>query len=112
MANNRCTYQQIYTVSIPKKKLLEYVICDEELGKKDLRVFLMLLTELEGYTPPSFDSKREDPLNFKKIDSEWMCDVLDMDESDVRKSIKKLESHGIIERGNTTSVKNGYRFTF
>ena len=114
MANNRNVYQQTYTVSVPKKDLLEFVVYNKELNKKDYKVFLMLLTELDGYTPPfrsrNFDDK--DPENFTKVDSEQIAEQLDMDESDVKKSIKKLLNEGIIEKGNTKNMKNGYRFRF
>lgn len=113
MSNRRFTYQQTYTISVPRKELLEYVILNDELNKKDYKVFLMLLTELDGYSSPKvnrFDNL--DPQNFKKIDSEQIADELQMDESDVRKSIKKLLNEGIIEKGDTKNMKNGYRFTF
>ena len=113
MANNKNVYQQIYTVSVPKKELLDYVAFNKELNKKDYKVFLMLLTELNGYSSPKnkkFDSN--DPQIFTKIDAEQIADQLDMDENDVKKSIKKLLNEGIIEKGNTTNMKNGYRFTF
>ena len=115
MASNRCTYQQVYNVSVPKKELLEYVVYNRELSKKDYKVFLMLLTELNGYSTPKGKSKiydDKDPKIFTKVDSERIADQLDMDESDVKKSIKKLLKEGIIEKGNTSNMKNGYRFTF
>ena len=113
MANNKSTYQQINTVSVPKKELRDYVIYNQELNKKDYRVFLMLLTELNGYTPPKNRSYIDsDPLNFTKVDSEQIAEQLDMDESDVKKCIKKLVKEGIIEKGDTHNMKNGYRFTF
>ena len=49
MANNRCIYQQKETVSIPKSELMEWVIMNDNLNKKDLRVCLFLLTELDGW---------------------------------------------------------------
>ena len=113
MANNKSTYQQTYTVSVPKKELLEYVVYNPDLNKKDYKVFLMLLTELNGYAGPKsnrLDDK--DPQLFTKIDSEQIAEQLDMDNSDVKKSIKKLLREGIIEKGNTANMKNGYRFTF
>ncbi len=112
MSNHRAVYQQTSTVSVPKKELREYVIYNPELNKKDYKVFLMLLTELDGYSNHKRKSYDDDPQNFTKIDSEQIAEQLDMDESDVRKSIKKLLNEGIIEKGNTTNVKNGYRFTF
>jgi len=113
MANNKSTYQQTYTVSVPKKELLEYVVYNQELSKKDYKVFLMLLTELNGYS--SVRGNRgydKDPMLFTKIDSEQIAEQLNMDNSDVKKSIKKLVSEGILEKGNTANMKNGYRFTF
>ena len=113
MSNHNSTYQQMYTVSVPKKELLEYVIFNDELNKKDYRVFLMLLTELNGYSVNRKNySEDKDPLNFTKIDSERIAKKLDMDESDVKKSIKKLLKEEILEKGNTQNMKNGYRFTF
>ena len=113
MGNSNSTYQQKNTVSVRKKELREYVVFNKELNKKDYRVFLMLLTELDGYSAPKRRTyEDEDPQNFTKIDSEQIADYLDMDESDVKKSIKKLINEGIIEKGNTPNMKNGYRFTF
>lgn len=113
MANNRNTYQQVNNVSVPKNELREYVAYNEELNKKDYKVFIMLLTELDGYSPPKNRSFNDsDPLNFTKVDSEQIAKRLNMDESDVKKSIKKLVKEGIIEKGNTHNMKNGYRFTF
>ena len=112
MSSIRSVYQQQYTVSVPKKELLEYVAYNIELNKKDYKVFLTLLTELNGYSSRQKRSSNDDPMLFTKIDSEQIAEMLDMDESDVKKSIKKLVSEGIIEKGNTNNMKNGYRFTF
>ena len=113
MANNNAIYQQKRTVSVPKKELTEYVILNKELSKKDYKVFLMLLTELDGYsTPKTKRLDNEDPLNFTKVDAEQIAEELEMDESDVKKSIKKLVNEGIIEKGDNKNMKNGYRFTF
>lgn len=113
MANNNSVYQQKQTVSVPKKELTEYVILNEELSKKDYKVFLMLLTELDGYSSSrARRSEDYDPLNFTKVDAEQMAKVLDMKKDDVKKSIKKLIQEGILEKGSNKNMKNGYRFTF
>lgn len=112
LANNRNVYQQTYTVSVPKKELINYVIYDNDLNKRDLKVFLMLLTALEGYSVPNNNRNAIDPQNFTKVDTERMSSMLDLSEKKVRKSMKKLEYAGIIEKGNTANTKNGYRFTF
>ena len=115
MANNKYVYQQVNNVSVPKKELREYVAYNQELTKKDYKVFLMLLTELNGYDnnrryDDNYDAK--DPMNFTKIDAEQIAKRLDMSKSDVKKSIKTLLHEGIIEKGDTSHIKNGYRFTF
>ena len=113
MANNKNVYQQTYNVSVPRKELLEYVVYNPEFNKKDYKVFLMLLTVLNGYSRPKGKKyDYDDPQNFTKVDSEQMAEQLDLDEGDVKKSIKKLINEGVIEKGDTTNMKNGYRFTF
>jgi transposase len=113
MSNHRNTYQQTYTVSVPKNELLEYVVYNEDLSKTDYKVFLMLLTELNGYSPSKSDKYGEnDPKIFTKIDTEQIAKHLDISEKKVKESIKTLKDQGIIEKGNTKNMKNGYRFTF
>lgn len=111
MANNRCTYQQQNTVSIPKNALVDYVATNTNLGKKDLRVFLLLATQLNGWKP-GLRGNKTDPKNFVKVDTEQIADVLDMEIREVKKCIKKLRDEGIIEKGDTDTTINGYRFTF
>lgn len=111
MAQHGYVYQQVNNVSIPKNGLVQYVIQNEELNKKDLRVCLMLLTELNGWVD-SNTGRQVDPQNFKKIDSEEIAETLGYSNSDVKACLKKLRREGIIERGNNQSVKNGYRFRF
>lgn len=111
MANNRCVYQQERTVSVPKHSLLEWIAYNEKLGKKDLRVFIMLLTELDGYEPPK-KGNAIDPHNFRMIDEERIADKLDLKRKEVRESISTLKKCGIIERGDSNSGTNGWRFTF
>ena len=110
MANNRCTYQQMYNVSVPKENLLK-IAKDEALNKKDYKVFICLLTELDGWKP-SKDMKTKDPLNFKKIDVSKIADELDMTKKEVKKSISNLMKYGIIEDGDTKTLECGYRFQF
>ena len=110
MANNRNTYQQVRNVSINREKLLE-ISMNKGLSKKDLRVFLMLLTELNGWSRPK-SRDQEDPQNFKLIDIKTISKILDMDKKDVKKSIQNLMDADIVEPGDSDTVKNGYRFQF
>lgn len=112
MANNRNTYQQVQTVSVSRDKLIE-IASDIDYNKKDLKVFLALLTQLDGYNIPSKCSKdHQDPMNFKKIDKESLADLLSLSKKEVSKSITKLYNDGYIEKGDNATIKGGYRFTF
>lgn len=110
MANNRCTYQQVTNVSIPKNKLLE-VAANPYFSKKDYRVLLCLFTELDGWAPsPKRETK--DPKNFKKIDIKSIASKLNISKKDVKKSLKNLMDSNIIEDGSSDTISNGYRFQF
>lgn len=111
MANNNATYQQVHTVSIPREKLVEISV-NPNLGKKDLRVLIILLTQLDGYKYTSRVKNKPDPLNFKRIDVESIADTLNLTKKEVRRSIELLELEGYLEDGDNETIKNGYRFTF
>ena len=112
MANNRNTYQQVQTVSVSRDKLIE-IASDIDYNKKDLKVFLALLTQLDGYTIPIKSNKdQQDTLNFKMIDKDSLADLLSLSKKEVNKSINKLYNDGYIEKGDNATIKGGYRFTF
>lgn len=111
MANNRCTYQQKDTVSIPKAELLDWVVMNDKLSKKDLRVCMFLLTELDGWKEP-LKGQYTDPKNYRMINKGQIADILEMESKEVKKSIKNLVSNGILEKGDSNSGIDGYRFTF
>lgn len=109
MATNASIYQQARTVSIPRDEFLDRVIENENLSKTDLRVLLLLLTHLNGW---SQRPRQQDPLNFTKIDPEEMANTLGLTKKKVNESIGHLVDEDIIEKGRTSAMKNGYRFTF
>lgn len=112
MANNRCTFQQVETLSVKRDKITD-IATNLDWSKTDLRVFLALLTQLEGYSvPKTMHSSHKDPLNFKIIDIEAMADLLSLSKKKVKKSINYLHEEGIIEEGGNDTIKSGYRFTF
>ena len=111
MVNHNATYQQVNTVSVNRERILE-IAEDTEYNKKDYRVFLALLAQLDGYTIPKNNTNSKDPLNFKKIDIEQMADLLSLSKKDVKKSINNLYDDGYIEMGSNDTIKDGYRFTF
>lgn len=110
MANNKFTYQQVSNVSINKTKLLD-IATNLDFNERDLRVVLTLFTELSGWGDSGVRGK-VDPLNFKRIDSEAMSDVLGIKKKEFKKSLKRLIEYGIIEEGESDTVSKGYRFTF
>lgn len=118
MANNRCVYQQEYTVSVPKQELLENIVYNNKFKERDLRVFLLLLTELNGYRSDigsrtrTQGSTKEDKRNFKKISPSKISDELGYSKDKIKKSIKKLLKYGVLEMGDSNGSKDGYRFTF
>ena len=110
MANSRNVYQQKTTVSIPKDGLLNNVIYNTNLGKKDLRIFIFLLTQLDGYSEPD-NRNYPDPKNFKAVSTKKIANTLDMSKKDVEKCIENLINEGILETGHSNAA-HGLRFTF
>lgn len=110
MANSRNVYQQKTTVSIPKQELLNIVVYNHNLNKKDLKIILLLLTEIDGWSEPE-NGKKEDPMNFKHISCKKIAKTLQMDTKDVNKSLSKLIDENILEEGISRSA-SGVRFTF
>lgn len=111
MANSRNVYQQKTTVSIPKEGLLEKVIYRSSLKKKDLKLILFLLTELDGWSAPLNGRYVEDPSNFRHLNCKKIAKNLEMDIKDVEDSLEKFVNLGIIEKGQSKSTR-GFRFTF
>lgn len=113
MANNKFVCQSVYNVSVNRDKLIS-IACNQELGKKDLKVFLMLLSQLTGYKEPeNVNSKTApDPLNFKRVDVRQIAESLDMKRKDVDNAIDNLFAEGYLEEGSNDSVAEGWRFTF
>lgn len=115
MSQHNATYQQQHTVSIRRQKLIDIALL-EELDTDDYRVFLILLTQLDGFKIPEPTATNsttfKDPLNFKKIDVEQIADTLGIKKKKVKKSIDLMYNLYLLEKGDNETVKNGYRFTF
>lgn len=107
MANQRNVYQQKFTISIPRDGLINRVIDNDELTKNDLRVFLSLLTQLNGWTQG--DTSQDDPMNFQKIDEKKIARNLGLSKKKVEKSLDNLLDYNIIEEGSGKSIRHGYR---
>ena len=93
------TFQYIQTISLNRHDWMNYIVRNENLTRKDLRVALHLFTHLDAKT-------------FKAISVKQIANDLDMSKKDVSYSIEKLVELEIIEEGSNQTVKNGYRTTF
>ncbi len=110
MANNRCTYQQVTNVSINKEALLQ-IASSDQVTKKDYKVLLVLFCQLNGWCEP-ITKGTKDPKNFSLIDTKAISKTTGLSKKEVKKCIDNLEEFNIIEKGNSDTIKNGYRFTF
>ena len=110
MANNKATYQQVHNVSINKDALAE-IASNMDLSKKDLKVLLLLFTQLDGYKMPfNNERKTKDPMNFSIIDVDTIADALYMSKKSVRKCIDRIHDEGYIEKGSnkTRTLGDGW----
>lgn len=107
-------FQYKYTITVPREKFLKHVVENEGLDLDDLRVCLLLLTELDGWDMSRRLTRVDviDPNNYKIIDIKAIADKLHMKKKDVKESIKVLLREEIIESGSGSSTIEGYRFTF
>lgn len=109
MAEVREVFQWKTAISVPRDNFFVNIVLNEELSKTDLRVFLFLLTKLDGY---NYKGRKKDPENYKLIDVEAIADSLDITKKKVRESIHNLEEMDIIEKGSSATINDGYRFIF
>ena len=93
------TFQYIETISIHREKFLNFVVRNEDLSKKDLRVCLHLLTHLDATT-------------YKDISKKQIAIDLNLSKKDVSAAIEHLLIEGIIEVGSSATVSNGYMLLF
>ena len=99
MAASSSTFQYKTNISVPREELLRRVVRCDSLSKKDLRVFLHLLTHLDAKT-------------FRDISKKQIADDLGISKSSVSTAIENLLDYEIIESGSSTSVNKGYRLLF
>lgn len=99
MGSRQSTLQYKHVISFNRESFMEYVVQEDRLNKKELRVFLHLLTVL--------DSKF-----YKAINKKSIAKNLKIKKEDVEIALSVLMDYGIIEKGNEISVKNGYKLLF
>jgi predicted transcriptional regulator len=68
---------------------------NEELSKKDLRVFIFLCCRLESE-------------HYKKIDKKQVAETLNLSKKDIDKCVDNLLDQGILAQGSDEHVRNGY----
>lgn len=101
------------TTHIPKQRFRD-IIVNEDLSKEELRVFMYLVTILNGYNYERRKTQRnnKDPLNFLTVSPSVISEELLIKKKKVKAAIDRLELLGILEKGMSSSAKDGYRFTF
>lgn len=113
--SNIDTKQYQETVHIPKYRMVEVILNSPDLSTHDLRLYIYLLSQLDGYnhrTRENSRTKQVDPRNFKRVDYDVVSDELLISKKKVKESMKRLEKLGVLERGDSMTCKKGWRFTF
>lgn len=107
-------FQYMHTTTIPRDAFIKNVLENKSLDYDDLRVCMLLMTELDGWSMSRKEARAsaKDPLNYKKVHVDKIAKKLDMKKKDVKESIKVLIREDIIEKGESIASVNGYRFTF
>jgi len=97
--SSKKTRQNVNTFSVNRKNFMDIVVKNENLSKKDLRVFIHLMTHLDGN-------------EYRKVSYKNIALDLGYDKSDVKESINNLYTEGIVDIGDSGSVEKGLIITF
>ena len=101
-------------VHIPKESF-RYIIMNNNLSKKELRVMCYLLTTLNGYNSLrrlGTSRENDDPRNYTKVDISVLARELEYSKEEVKDTLESLCDRGILEKGSSAVCKKGYRFGF
>jgi hypothetical protein len=125
MGVSSSTQQHKLTFSANRDCVQKFLVYNDKLSNKDIRVALALMCILEGYNLNPTDNEgltdgrldrraKSDPRVFKHIDPSMIAKSLGWNKKEVKKCIKHLLSNDIIEENESevSGVKNGYRFMF
>lgn len=102
-------------VHIPKDQLQNILVHNEDMTKLELRVFIYLLTDLDGFNTERRELTNRsysDPLNYKAISMKLLAKELNSEKKLVKSAVEGLLLRGIIEKGDSQTIQDGYRFTF
>lgn len=93
------THQNISTIAVNREGLLKMVIRNPNLSKRDLRVFLHLLTCV-------------DALKYTKVTYKKIAEDLEYSKAEVKDSVNNLFTEGILDINDSESVEKGLMFNF
>ena len=94
--NGHMLYMSKFSTDIDQ---FQTVAENQNLSKKDLRIFLFLCCRLT--------SKR-----YVKLDKKQIAESLCMTKKEIDKSIDNLINEGILSKGSDEHVKSGYKLTY
>lgn len=77
----------------------QYIAENQNLNKKDLRVFLFLCCRVGSQ-------------HYTKVDRAQIAESLCIPKKDIDKSLETLENEGIMSKGTDDHVKSGYKMTY
>lgn len=80
-------------------KNFQYVAENQNLNKKDFRVFLFMCCRVGSR-------------QYIKLDKKQMSESLCIPKKEIDKCLEHLENEGIISRGSDDHVKDGYKMTY
>ena len=99
MAQSSKTFQYQATMSINREKFIDKVVTNESLTKKDLRVLMYLMTHIDAKV-------------YKSVSKKSIAETLNMSKKDVATSLDNLCYECIISRGDSETVRGGYKSLF
>lgn len=94
--NGHIVYATKFSTDVDK---FQTVAENQNLSKKDLRVFLFLCCRMSSKY-------------YTKVDKNQMAQSLCIAKKDIEKSLDNLENEGIIIKGSDEHVKSGYKMYY
>jgi len=99
MGKSSKTFQYQATMSINRAEFTRKVVLNENLTKKDLRVLMHLMTEI-------------DTRDYRSISKKSIATTLNLSKKEVTEAIYNLCIQNIIEEGDSDTVRGGYKTLF
>ena len=115
MAAKQQVTQNQTSVSIFRDTFYQKVVRNANIERKEYKVLMLLLTELDGFADwERLMSSRpySDRRNFRKLSKSSIANTLQMSKTEVKDAIDGLIDKGLVEKGSSSTCKNGYRLKF